>query len=40
MVTPEEIQRISLFASLTPAQCEQLSGVVADITLKAGETGD
>ena len=40
MVTPEEIQRIPLFATLTAAQCEQLSGVVADISLKAGKFDD
>ena len=37
MVTPEEIERIPLFAMLTQAQREQLSGVAADISLKPGE---
>src|SRR5215212_10962567 len=37
MVTPEEIGRIPLLATLDPAQREQLCRVAADISLLAGE---
>ncbi len=37
MVTAEEIGRIAVFADLEPAQRDQLSRVVADITLVPGE---
>src|SRR4051812_25696257 len=37
MVTPEEIEGLSLFATLDHTQREQLSRVAADVTLEAGE---
>jgi len=37
MVTAEEIAGVALFASLDTAQCEQLSRVVADVSLVVGE---
>ncbi len=37
MVTAEEIRRFEVFASLEPTDCERLSRVVADISLRPGE---
>ncbi len=37
MVTPQEIELLSLFATLDEAQRDQLSQVPADISLAAGE---
>jgi thioredoxin reductase (NADPH) len=37
MVTPEEIRQFEVFASVDPADCDQLCRVVADISLSPGE---
>jgi hypothetical protein len=37
VITPEEIGEVAVFASLGPAEREQLSRAAADLSLSAGE---